>query len=177
MAPLIALLLKAGLPTLGKAILEKGKEWVEEKTGLDIPDLQTAELSPEQLTILREAEAKNKDTLTQAIASITTAEIGDIDSARKLQIAAIQHGPESWLAVNFVYLLASFWSIASCAYITFITFGNIPKGNERFADTILGFVLGTAIASIFSYFFGTTRSSGAKDGVVARLLDKLSSKD
>ena len=36
MAPLIAALLQNGLGLLGIAVLAKGKEWVEEKTGLDL---------------------------------------------------------------------------------------------------------------------------------------------
>jgi len=36
MAPFIAALLKLGAPLLANAALAKGKDWVKEKTGLDI---------------------------------------------------------------------------------------------------------------------------------------------
>lgn len=175
MAPLVAALIKGGLPILAKALVTHGKDWVEEKTGIDLPSMEEPELTAEQLGQLRVAELKHKDTLTEAIATITGAEIADVDSARKMQIAALQ-SKDSWLAANFIYVLTIFWSLASSIYIAWITFGKIPQENTRFADTILGFVLGTAISSIFGYFYGTSRSSSAKDGVVSRLLDRLSSK-
>lgn len=52
-----------------------------------------------------------------------------------------------------------FWLLAGslfCAfvYVFLITFYGIPKENIRFADTALGFFLGTLIGNIISYFVG-----------------------
>jgi len=175
MAPLVAALIKGGLPILAKALVTHGKDWVEEKTGIDLPSMEEPELTAEQLGQLRVAELKHKDTLAQAITAITGAEIADVDSARKLQMAAMT-GKESWLSAHFIYLLTVFWSLASVAYLGCVTFMDVPANNQRIVDTILGFLLGTAISSIFGYFYGTSRSSSAKDGVVSRLLDRLSTK-
>ena len=57
----------------------------------------------------------------------------------------------------------SFWSVLSATYIGFITFGEIPESNIRFADTILGFVLGTMVASMFQFLLGSSLGSRAKD--------------
>jgi hypothetical protein len=64
---------------------------------------------------------------------------------------------------RFPVLLASYWSIMATAYIGFITFGDIPESNVRFADTILGFVLGTVVATIINFFFGSSSGSKEKD--------------
>lgn len=60
MAPLVALLVKNGLGLLGNAVLAKGKEWVEEKTGLD---LEQAVKTPDGLASLRQAEMTHEEVL------------------------------------------------------------------------------------------------------------------
>lgn len=77
----------------------------------------------------------------------------DRKNAREIQIATLEKG-EGWFATNFVYLLALFWSIVSVVYIFGITFSVMPAGAGRYADMILGFLLGTVIAGILSFFFG-----------------------
>jgi len=62
-----------------------------------------------------------------------------------------------------VYYFIGFWSFLSASYIGFITFGNIPESNIRFADTILGFVLGTMVASMFQFLLGSSIGSRKKD--------------
>lgn len=99
--------------------------------------------------------------------SMIKAEVSDKASARQMQVEALKQ--EGWLAKNFVYLLASFWTVASVVYIGFVTFGDIPAANVRFADTILGFVLGTVIATIINFFMGTSFSSRIKDESISRL--------
>jgi hypothetical protein len=44
---------------------------------------------------------------------------------------------------------------AAC-YIVFITWMPIPENNIRFADTILGFLLGTVITTVINFFFGSS---------------------
>jgi hypothetical protein len=51
-------------------------------------------------------------------------------------------------------------------YIFLITFTNIPETNVRFADTILGFLLGTVVATILNFFLGSSAGSKAKQEVI-----------
>lgn len=62
---------------------------------------------------------------------------------------------------RFPIVLASYWSIVATVYIAAVTFANIPAPNIRFADTIIGFVLGTVVATIINFFLGS--SQGSKD--------------
>jgi hypothetical protein len=54
-------------------------------------------------------------------------------------------------------------------YVCLVTFLPIPKENVRFADTILGFLIGTGAAQIINYFFGSSASSKAKDETLKEL--------
>ena len=96
--------------------------------------------------------------------------VDDRDSARKMQEEVLKQ--DDLVAKRFIYRFTTFWSIASATYIAFITFVPIPEDNIRFADTILGFILGTAIASMFSYFYGSTSSSKNKDNIIHNIINK-----
>lgn len=55
---------------------------------------------------------------------------------------------------QFMYRLALSWSIFAMLYISGITFLGIPESGIRFADTALGFILGTVVGTIINYFYG-----------------------
>lgn len=69
---------------------------------------------------------------------------------------------------HFIYNFAWFWSGISVTYffaLTFIPmFIVIPKDSpfQHYADIILGFLLGTAVASIMQFFYGSSKSSQDK---------------
>lgn len=59
MAPFIALLVKSGLSLVANAALVRGKEYVEEKTGVKLDET----LTPDALTKLRQFELENEPEL------------------------------------------------------------------------------------------------------------------
>jgi ABC-type nitrate/sulfonate/bicarbonate transport system permease component len=69
-----------------------------------------------------------------------------------------------------VYYFAAFWSVFAVVYIFAITFATIPQGNIRFADTIIGFLLGTVVATILNFFYGTSKSSQDKTDKMAEMM-------
>jgi hypothetical protein len=89
------------------------------------------------------------------------------NDARDMQKVALQQ--DDIFSKRFVYYLASFWSFVCVIYIFFITFGNIPSDNIRFADTILGFLLGTIIATIINFFLGSSKGSADKQDFINQL--------
>ena len=80
--------------------------------------------------------------------------------ARAMQVAALNQS--DIFSKRFTMYLTAFWSIAAAIYIGFITFSVIPDTNVRFADTILGFILGTVIATMLNFWFGSSIGSKEK---------------
>ena len=79
------------------------------------------------------------------------------NDARDMQKVALQQ--DDTFSKRYIYYLATFWSFVAVGYIFLITFLTIPESNVRFADTTLGFLLGTIVATIINYFFGSSKSS------------------
>ena len=150
LAPLLATLASNGLGLLGDAITKKGTQFVEEKLGIDL----TQEATPEAIAAWKTAVMENETEVLRMA-------YGDIANARNMQVEALRQ--EDNFAKRFIYIFATFWSIFAAGYIGFITFGTIPADNQRFADTILGFLLGTVVATILQFFFGSSMGSKEKD--------------
>lgn len=81
--------------------------------------------------------------------------------ARAMQVAAMSSGDK--FIARFVPILSSFWSIVATIYIFVITLVPIPEANQRFADTVLGFMLATVVATILNFFLGSSDGSKKKD--------------
>ena len=174
MLPLIAPLLAQGLSLIANATLAKGKEWIQEKTGVD---LSLGQLSSDDLLKLKQYEMDHEEELiklrledNKLSAEIEMAYLKDVQSARDMQVAALKQ--DDLFAKRFLYYFAIAWSAFAAIYILCITLINIPKDNQRFADTILGFLLGTIIAQIIAFFFGSSRSSQAKDATIRAVIEK-----
>lgn len=70
------------------------------------------------------------------------------------------------IELDFIHIFAAIWSVFAMSYVWAITFGAVPVSGTRFADTALGFILGTIIATIIGYFYGSSKSSKDKDAVI-----------
>jgi hypothetical protein len=176
MAPFLVPLIAGGLDLLAKAVTNKGKDWLKEKTGIDV---ETASLSNEDLMKLKQFEMDHEEELLkigmeqrQIEIDLEKAYLKDVDSARSMQVAALQQ--TDTFSKRFLYYFALGWSTIAALYIFGITFLPIPENSVRFADTILGVLLGTIIAQIVSFFFGSSKSSQDKDKVVAELSGRIS---
>ncbi len=88
------------------------------------------------------------------------AEYANTADARAMQVAALNQSDV--FSKRFTMYLTMFWSVAAVAYVGFITFGVIPDKNIRFADTILGFILGTVVATMLNFWFGSSIGSKEK---------------
>jgi hypothetical protein len=150
LAPLLATLASNGLGLLGDAITKKGTQFVEEKLGIDL----SQEATPETVSNWKIAVQQHEKELLQMA-------YGDTANARNMQVEALRQ--DDLFSKRFIYYFAIFWSIFAAGYIGFITFGTIPPDNQRFADTILGFLLGTVVATILQFFFGSSMGSKEKD--------------
>jgi len=94
----------------------------------------------------------------------------DRDSARHMQETALTQ--EDKFAKHFIYWFAWFWSVGSMVYFFAITFGQVPASGKDFGNIILGFLLGTAVATIISFFYGSSKSSKDKTDTMSKELLK-----
>lgn len=79
-------------------------------------------------------------------------EVKDRENAREMQKEAMKS--DDPIVRRFVYLFAWFWGIVSAIYFFAVTFLEVPKTGEAFANFILGFLTGTAVATIIGFFYG-----------------------
>jgi hypothetical protein len=152
-AGIVSTLIQNNLPKVAQAVVDKGLDYVQEKTGIELkPDMSESDIKA-----LRESAMKHEEFMVEQ-ANKNTAD------ARAMQVAALNQ--EDKFSKRFVMYLATFWSIMAVVYIFLITFTNIPETNVRFADTILGFLLGTVVATILNFFLGSSAGSKAKQEVI-----------
>ena len=167
-AGLVSMLADKGLDLISGAIdggAEKAKEYIEEKTGIkldkNLTDEQVAELKKFEMTNKIELEKlalANKQEDNRATEALATAQISEYANARNMQVENLKQDDK--FSKRFVYYFAIFWSAFAVIYLTGITFAEIPKENIRFADTIVGFLLGTIIATMFGFFYGNSIKKG-----------------
>lgn len=151
-ASIVSGLISNGLPKVADAVIEKGVDYVQDKLGIELKP--EGEMSPGDVAKLKEAAMKHEEFMAEI-------DLKNMQGAREMQLKAMDS--DDPLVRRFVYFFISFWSILSSVYIGFITFGDIPEANIRFADTILGFVLGTMVASMFQFLLGSSLGSRKKD--------------
>jgi hypothetical protein len=145
-------LIERGLPKVADAVMEKGVEAVEEKLGIKLkPEDQ---MTDDDTKSLKEAAMKHEEFMAEI-------DLKNMEGARDMQLKAMDS--DDPLVRRFVYYFIAFWSVLSSVYIGAITFGHIPENNVRFADTILGFVLGTMVAAMFQFLLGSSLGSRKKD--------------
>jgi hypothetical protein len=85
----------------------------------------------------------------------------DLVNARAMHIAALQS--EDPFVRRFTYYFIAAWTLFAVIFVPCVVFLPIPPDNVRFADTSIGFLLGTVIASTFSFLLGSSFGSRSKD--------------
>ena len=163
-AGIVSMLANKGMNILSNAIdggADKVIDMVAEKTGIELS--ADKELSTEELVKLQEFERVHESELLKYHTENTK-------SARDMQKTALAQ--EDVFSKRYVYYLATFWSAVAVIYIFMITFMNIPADNIRFADTVLGFLLGTIVATIINFFFGSSKGSKDKHDILHAMKGK-----
>lgn len=151
-AGIVSNLINNGMHRLADEVLEKGVEAVEKKIGLELKP--EGQVSPEDNERLKEAGMKHE---------LAMAELDEKSRQRATDMQLVAMKSEDPLVRRFVYIFIGWWSVFATIYIPVITLVDIPEGNERFADTILGFLLGTMVASMFNFLLGSSQGSRLKD--------------
>lgn len=126
---------------------------------------------PNIVVKLKEIESQNSANLRDHAFKMLAIEQKDIDSARNMQTEALKQ--DDLFSKRFVYYFAAALCLGGAAFIAAITFIEIPEQNIRFADTALGFVLGSMLAPVVGFFFGTSFGSRNKSNEQASMINKL----
>jgi hypothetical protein len=167
-AGLVSMLADKGLDLISSAIdggADKAKEYIEDKTGIKLDkgltDEQVLELKKFEVTNQLELEKlalANKQEDNRASEAAQKIQADEYGNARNMQIENLKQDDK--FSKRFVYYFAMFWSAFAVIYLAGITFIEIPKENTRFADTIVGFLLGTVVATLIGFFYGNSIKKG-----------------
>jgi hypothetical protein len=165
---LIAPLLSQGLSLISNAVMAKGKDWVEEKTGvkLDQPLTEADTLKLRQYEMDHEEELlrlrieDNKIDLESF-----KEEVKDRGSARERDMEFIKRGVTNNRA-NVMFFLA----VVMVGLLVWIVWKdqNINEYVKGIFTLVLGRFLGY-LDNIYSFEFGTTRGSKEKDETIKQL--------
>jgi hypothetical protein len=90
------------------------------------------------------------------MAKFTETNQKDVADARAPHVELIKMGDK--IASHFIYFYSWFWAISSTVYFFSVTFLPMPEGARDFANIILGFLLGTAVATIIGFFYGNSKT-------------------
>jgi hypothetical protein len=151
-ASIVSGLIQNNMHKVADAVMDKGVDYVEQKMGIKLKP--EGEATKEDYAKWNAEAAKHEEFMAEM-------DLKNMEGARNMQLAAMQS--DDPLVRRFVYFFIAFWSVLSAAYIGCITFVDIPDENVRFADTILGFVLGTMVAGMFQFLLGSSLGSRNKD--------------
>jgi MoaA/NifB/PqqE/SkfB family radical SAM enzyme len=151
-ASIVSGLIQNNMHKVADAVVEKGVDYVQDKMGITLKP--EGEATKEDYAKWSAEAAKHEEFMAEI-------DLKNMEGARNMQLKAMDS--DDPLVRRFVYFFIAGWSVLSATYIGFITFGEIPESNIRFADTILGFVLGTMVASMFQFLLGSSLGSRAKD--------------
>jgi hypothetical protein len=151
-ASIVSGLIQNNMHKVADAVIDKGVDYVQDKMGIQLKP--EGEATKEDYAKWSAEAAKHEEFMAEI-------DLKNMQGARDMQLKAMDS--DDPLVRRFVYFFIGFWSVLSAAYIGCITFGEIPESNIRFADTILGFVLGTMVASMFQFLLGSSLGSRSKD--------------
>lgn len=153
MLPVVAGLLAQGLNLVGNAVLAKGKEWVEEKTGVKLaPDMP-----PEELTKLRQYELEHEEELQRLQLEENRLTYEDTKSARDMNTRINESSNATWLSKNIPAILA----------LVVVVGGGITLTTTSQADVRTAVV--GLMTLVLGFYFGTSSSSRNKDATIERL--------
>ena len=151
-ASIVSGLIQNNMHKVADAVIDKGVDYVQDKMGITLKP--EGEATKEDYAKWSAEAAKHEEFMAEM-------DLKNMQGARDMQLKAMES--DDPLVRRFVYFFIAGWSILSATYIGFITFVEIPESTIRVTDTILGFVLGTMVASMFQFLLGSSLGSRAKD--------------
>lgn len=150
---LLAPLLAQGLSLLGNAVLAKGKNWVEEKTGVNLDQ----PLSAEDVLRLKQYEMDHEEELLRLRVEDKRLDLADVQSARDMNTRINESANATWLSKNVPAILA----------LVVIIFGFTLLALTKDADVRTAVV--GLMTLVLGFYFGSTSASRTKDETIRSL--------
>lgn len=174
MNPLITALLGKGMNLVANAVMAKGKDWVQDKLGVELkPDMTSEDYAKLQIATMEHEAELLKLKLEDNKLDLQELELRlkDTDSARKreTEIATSEKAPLLNKIVTPVLALG----VTTLTFVLFgfLLFDDSPVEPSR--KDILVYVLGalTAISTqVISYYFGSSVGSKEKSAQIDKVL-------
>lgn len=161
-----------GAPLLGGAIGGPGGaalgKVVADMFGGDPDDpaslLESIKMDPEARTKLAQIQSEERVRLRELATEEVKAHLADRQSARQREVALQEAGRTSW-----EMLVLAFLAIAGLIGIGIVLFiFEIPPGAKEMLMIIVGALVSRA-GDVYAFYFGSSRGSKEKDGVLAGL--------
>lgn len=168
MVPIIQALAGAGLNLLASVIKEKGKDIVEEKLGIKIPDDPNL-LTPEKLQELKQVELEHEEELLKLTLEEKKAYLVDTQNARETYTAINKSAKTPYINKIFPSVLAGITVLLTFILFALFAFGNFEGTQKDIVIYILG-VLSTITTQIFAFYFGSSQGSKDKTEALRRLI-------
>jgi hypothetical protein len=164
MLPVLAAIVKAGLPILAGAVASSGKDLIEKKLGID---LTSALGSEEGQYKLKQLEYEHEEFLINSAQTTDAreldyfkAEVEDRKDARSREVEVARTSGAPYWFPSTVTLL-TFVIVCGCGWL----FATTKEENTKY-------VLVSVITMVLQYYYGTTKASSSKDSIIAGMVDK-----
>ena len=151
-AGIVANLINNGMHKVADQVMEKGVEAVQQKLGIELKP--EGEATPEYNAKLSAEAMKHEEFM---------AELDEKSRQRATDMQMQAMKSDDPFVRRFLYYFISVWSLFSVAFIPCLIWMPIPESNIRFADTILGYILGTVVTGMFAFLLGSSQGSRLKD--------------
>jgi hypothetical protein len=167
MLPVIAALLAQGMSLLGNAVMTKGQDWLEEKTGVKLGPAMTSEdlVKLKQFELAHEVELlklqQDDDKLSLEVLQVEAADRKDA-RAREVSIEGGRAGLIWWQ-----FFSPSFTSVLALLVVLGggWLFYELEEPSTRMAISNL-------ITGVLMYYFGNTSSSHGMGKLLSQSMDK-----
>lgn len=151
-ASIVSGLIANGMPKVADAVIEKGVDYVQDKMGITLkPEGQATK---EDYAKWNAEAAKHEEFMAEL-------DEKSRQRATDMQMAAMKS--DDPLVRRFIYYFIAVWSAFAIVFIPSLIWAPIPESGTRYADTILGYVMGTIVTSMFAFLLGSSQGSRMKD--------------
>lgn len=151
-AGIVANLINNGMHKVADQVIEKGVDAVQEKLGIELKP--EGEATPEYNAKLSAEAMKHEEFMAEL-------DEKSRQRATDMQMAAMKSDDK--FVRRFLYYFIALWSVFSVIFIPCLIWVSIPDSGLRYADTILGYVMGTIVTGMFAFLLGSSQGSRMKD--------------